>query len=137
MRNIAKRKETEDLLQKYVNEIERSNRELEEYASAISHDLKSPLTAIRGYAELLEKRFKEKLGPTGQEFTSAITRNVQRMTKMIDAMLLVARLKIDPSQFEEVECEEILANALEDLNTAHFRCQCHSCSRLFAARSWY
>ena len=61
IRNITTRKQGEELIQQYVAQIERSNHELEQFATITSHDLKSPLVAILGYAGLLEKNTKANL----------------------------------------------------------------------------
>ncbi|HMF32549.1 MAG TPA: PAS domain S-box protein, partial [Candidatus Lokiarchaeia archaeon] len=115
IRNITKRKEGEALIQQYVAKVERSNRELEQYATIISHDLKTPLVSILGFSELLDKKYEDLLNPEALDFVQSIIRSGKRMQEMINSLLTLARLKVREEDLELVDCEDIISQVLEDM----------------------
>ncbi|HSL75774.1 MAG TPA: PAS domain-containing sensor histidine kinase [Candidatus Limnocylindrales bacterium] len=72
------------------------NRELEQYASAVAHDLRTPLYVIQGYAELLLDEYGGDVTEQGQELFDGILRGTERMTGVIDALLALARMEAHP-----------------------------------------
>jgi PAS domain S-box-containing protein len=106
----------EGLVQERTAELEQSNKELDEYATVTSHDLKSPLTSIIGFAELLEKKCSDQLTLDGQKYVQNIIRNGKRMIDMINALLRLARLKVREEDFEWVDCDEVLAQVIDGLD---------------------
>lgn len=71
-------------------ELEERNAELDAYARTIAHDLKSPLSLIYGYIELVSKH---ELPPMGQAHLDIIQATVLRMEEMIDQLLMLAQLR--------------------------------------------
>ena len=68
-------------------ELSISNRDLEQFAYVVSHDLKQPLRTIGSYVGLIERRYKEDLGEDGQEFMDFITSGVRRMSTLLGDLL--------------------------------------------------
>jgi signal transduction histidine kinase len=81
---------TEELARHNV-ELERSNRELEDFASVASHDLKSPLLVVRGFLELLLEQKDELLDAEARTWLAAGLRGSDRMEQLIDDLLLFSR----------------------------------------------
>ncbi|MBP6473045.1 MAG: GAF domain-containing protein [Chloroflexi bacterium] len=71
-------------------ELQERNAELDAYARTIAHDLKSPLSLIYGYIELVSRY---DLPPMGQAHLDIIQATVLRMEEMIDQLLLLAQLR--------------------------------------------
>ncbi len=96
---IRDRQAAEVALRAYTLELEASNVELDAFAHTVAHDLKTPLTALIGYALLLERRY-ERLSPEQiRDGLHVITQNAQKMASIIDELLLLARVR----KLEEVE----------------------------------
>jgi len=68
----------------------------QQFVQNASHELKTPITSIRGYAELLENRLT---GTPELQFIASIQRNVERMTGLIDDMTSIARLEGQEASF--------------------------------------
>jgi len=97
-------------------ELERSNRDLEEFAYVASHDLKSPLLVIRGFLDLLARNKADVLGEDGITFIEAATRGAERMEGLIDALLAFSRAGRLPVQAQRTDLNEVLVHVLADLD---------------------
>jgi PAS domain S-box-containing protein len=91
-RDISDRKRQEKLLKDKTEELERSNRELNDFAYIISHDLKAPLRAIGSLASFLQMDYSDKLGPEGVEMLDLMVGRVKRMNNLIEGVLQYSRV---------------------------------------------
>ncbi|MEZ6114577.1 MAG: PAS domain S-box protein [Pirellulaceae bacterium] len=82
--DITQLKQTEQELILYSEELERSNRELSQFASVVSHDLTAPLRAITSYGQLLVRRYQGKLDDEADEFIGYIVGGASRMQTLIN-----------------------------------------------------
>jgi len=106
----------------YQNELERrltalnkSNRDLEQFAYVASHDLQEPLRKIIAFGERLVKKYKEQLGTEGQFFVDRMTGAAQRMHALIEDLLTYSRASRQPDAYVPVNINEVVKNVLEDL----------------------
>jgi signal transduction histidine kinase len=79
-------------LERYAGELERSNRELDEFASIASHDLSGPLLTVSGFLTLLEERYAERLDPEADEFIAHAVSGTRRMQRLIADLLAYSRV---------------------------------------------
>src|SRR3954454_7203872 len=98
--------------------LERSNEELQRFATVASHDLREPLRVVSGFAELLARRFGDQLGPDGGRFVEAITGGVARMDEMISDLLAYARAGRSDQPCEAVDMNVVASEALAGLQRA-------------------
>jgi light-regulated signal transduction histidine kinase (bacteriophytochrome) len=98
--------------------LERSNEELQRFATVASHDLREPLRVVSGFAQMLERRYKDQLGEDGGRFIDAITGGVARMDEMIADLLAYARAGRADQPVEPVDCSAIVAEVLSALQVA-------------------
>jgi signal transduction histidine kinase/pSer/pThr/pTyr-binding forkhead associated (FHA) protein len=88
-----------------------------EFVHALSHDLKSPLTSIRAYAELLN--VTEKLSETGQTYVEGINSAVLNATTLIDQLLDIALLTEAPtSNHRPCDLIDVLSKAMNAVEGA-------------------
>src|SRR3954452_9085829 len=82
----------ERALEHHARDLERSNRELEEFAAIASHDLSAPLTTVAGFLTLLEERYGGRLDPDADAFVAHALSGTRRMQRLIDDLLEYARV---------------------------------------------
>ncbi len=105
-------------LRSMADELERSNEELEEFARIASHDLSAPLTSTRWLVDLLASRHGKDLNPEGKKYLQQIAQGLERMSDLVEAVLMHARLGRTPIQTSAaVPAEDALAIALENLRS--------------------
>lgn len=113
--DFMRRKKAEEDLKHYSIELERSNRELEQFASIASHDLQEPLRVVAGFAQLLEKRYIDKLNPEATEFISYMVDGVNRMQRLIKDLLEYSKITTRSKPFRNIDCDSVVESALLNL----------------------
>jgi PAS domain S-box-containing protein len=118
--DISKRKKMEEELQSL-------NHELETFSYSVSHDLRSPLRSIDAYARILEEDYAHRLEAEGKKVISTITRNAERMGRLIDNMLNLSRqgkIKLSVGIINmNLEVDRVLSELL--VATSHRNIQIH------------
>jgi two-component system CheB/CheR fusion protein len=100
-----------DLLQK-------SNRDLEQFAYIASHDLKEPLRTVTGFLQILQSRFREKLGTEGSEFVHRAVSASNRMHALIDGLLEFSRIGRAEVTLDTMDLREAVDIAVSQLQAA-------------------
>ncbi|WP_445173757.1 ATP-binding protein [Microcoleus sp.] len=115
---ISNRQRAESALLKSNQELARSNAELEQFAYVASHDLQAPLATIASYAQLLEKRYKDKLDSQASKFIGNIVQGCTRMQTLIDDLLEYSRVGRSQKPFQLTDCNHAVEQALANLQGA-------------------
>ncbi|MBE9039311.1 GAF domain-containing protein [Oscillatoriales cyanobacterium LEGE 11467] len=105
-----------DELARVNQELERSNRELDSFAYAASHDLKEPLRGIHNYSNLLLRGYSEVLDDVGRSRLRTLTRLTRRMETLIDALLKFSRLGQAELNIHPTDLDRLLHQVLEELS---------------------
>ena len=116
--DITERKLLEKQMETTVNELKRSNEELERFAYVSSHDLQEPLRMVTLYSQLLERRYKDSLDSDADDFIGYIVENAKRMKQLIDDLLEYSRVASQAKEFENVELEKVLNIVLTNLSVS-------------------
>ncbi|MEA2347512.1 MAG: hypothetical protein QOG62_1299 [Thermoleophilaceae bacterium] len=98
-----------------TDELEQSNRHLDQFAAAVSHDLAQPVTVITGFARMFEERYGEELGPDGARYLAIINRNGERLNAMVSGLLALSRAGNGHDQRVDVDMAEAVGAAIEML----------------------
>lgn len=108
---------------KLNSKLEQSNQDLEQFAYIASHDLRSPLQTILGFAQILGQKYQECLDEKGKHYLDRIITGAYRMNKLIGALLEYSRIGNKNLDFKPVDGNKILAQVLEslqaDLESSH------------------
>jgi PAS domain S-box-containing protein len=115
-RNITDIKQNEEKMKITLDELKRSNEELERFAYVSSHDLQEPLRMVTLYSQLLERRYKDRLDSDANDFIEYIVENAKRMKQLIDDLLEYSRLTNRAKEFENIDLEKVLENVLSNLS---------------------
>ncbi len=114
---IDRLRQIEDLA-KSNRALERSNLELQQFAYTASHDLQTPLRSITGFVQLLQKRYHGELDEQADDWIERVVNATERMQKLIHDLLAYSRVESRAQPFEEVDCNEVLEDALEMLGSS-------------------
>lgn len=106
---------TQALLQ-YSEELQRSNRELEEFAFVASHDLQEPLRKIRAFGDRLQQKCGNELGEAGSGYVARMQAASERMSILIDDLLSFSRVTTKQRPFVSVDLNEVMHRVLDDLD---------------------
>jgi PAS domain S-box-containing protein len=118
VRDITARKQAEANLLNKVEELNRSNEELGQFAYIASHDLQEPLRMVASYTQLLSRRYKGKLDSDADEFIAFAVDGASRMQRLIQDLLAYSRVGTKGRDMVEVSSEEALQQALINLRGA-------------------
>lgn len=110
--------ELEAKVQQRTQELEVAVGELEAFSYSVSHDLRAPLRALRGFAEALTEDAAERLLEPERDLLSRIRNGAVRMDRIIDDLMMLAQSGNDAVEYEVVNLGEIAASVIEDLKVA-------------------
>jgi len=114
-RDLTESQHNERQLRETAEDLERSHVELQDFSSAVAHDLRAPLRVIGGFAELLQRRHGEELSVEAAELVERIHFNVEFMNELIDGLLTYSLAGRKELELEQVDAGAALATALESL----------------------
>jgi PAS domain S-box-containing protein len=117
-RDISERKKAEEALRKTMQDLKRSNEELEQFAYVASHDLQEPLRMVSSYVQLLEKRYKDNLDDDARDFINFAVNGSRRMRNLINDLLSYSRVGTRGKPFLPVKSSEIFEAAASNLEIA-------------------
>ncbi|SEH13105.1 His Kinase A (phospho-acceptor) domain-containing protein [Natronorubrum sediminis] len=102
-------------LRHYITRLKESNKSLEQFAYAASHDLQEPLRMISSYLQLIEQRYGNELDEEVDEFLDFAIDGANRMRGMIDGLLEYSRIDTEGGQLTETELNDVLEDVQADL----------------------
>jgi PAS domain S-box-containing protein len=121
-RNITAERRVEDAkrhaeqqLREYMLQLERSNAELERFASIASHDLQEPLRKIQAFSDRLRDRFATEVSDTGRDYLERIRNAAKRMQDLINDLLMFSRLSAKEQTYARANLTKIARSVLSDL----------------------
>jgi len=103
-------------LERRAGELERSNRDLEQFAFIASHDLQEPLRKIRTFADRIDSRHGAELNPEAADSLLRIRRAAGRMQQLVENLLEFSRVSRQDRPFEDVDLAGLFAEVEEEMS---------------------
>jgi PAS domain S-box-containing protein len=115
MRDITEQKQAAAALQSYARELERSNRELNNFAYVASHDLQEPLRKIQTFSNRLLESYQDGLDERGQDYIRRMDNAAARMQSLIHDLLVYARTGANGTDMTSIFLTQVVQEVLADL----------------------
>ncbi|HEY9054168.1 MAG TPA: ATP-binding protein, partial [Rectinemataceae bacterium] len=97
-----------------TRELEGANRELEAFSYSVSHDLRAPLRAIGGYADMLAEEAESLLPPPSLHYLDRIRKNAQRMSSLIDDLMRLSGITKQDIQPRDVDLSALASRLIAE-----------------------
>ena len=110
---LADRARAVEELEELSEELERSNRELNDFAFIASHDLQEPLRKVRAFADLVARRYSDALDERGQDYLKRLSNAAERMSTLIEDLLRLSRVARNPPSLGTVELRALVDEIVE------------------------
>ena len=117
LRNITLMKQAHQQLETSIQELKRSNQNLEQFAYIASHDLQEPLRKIQSFGDVLRAQYDTLLGEEGTDLIRRMQTAAVRMSVLIRDLLMYARVASHQEIFQPVDLNQLMGEVLDDLET--------------------
>src|SRR5665647_1049603 len=117
-RDVTERKKMEQQLDNTLDDLKRSNAELEQFAYIASHDLQEPLRMIASYIQLIEEDYKEKLDADADQYIAFAVEGAKRMQTLIEDLLAYSRVGTRGEPLMPTSMKSVLSEAIANLEVA-------------------
>jgi two-component system sensor histidine kinase/response regulator len=107
--------ELEQRVKDRTAELEASNRELEAFSYSVSHDLRTPLATLTGFADLLILKCEAQLDASGQKYVSRIQESAFRMSQLIDDLIRLAKVSRQGPTQQKVALRSLVDEVLREM----------------------
>jgi light-regulated signal transduction histidine kinase (bacteriophytochrome) len=112
---VASLQQRIERLEARTAQLEAANRELEAFNYLVSHDLRVPLRAVKGFARVLQEKHRDRLPPDAQNYLDVVQENAGQMDVLLDALLDFSRWSLSPLNKQAVDSKQMVQEVLEML----------------------
>ena len=113
--DVTARRGAEERLRKTLAELERSNKDLQQFAGVASHDLHAPLRRIVTLSQMVRDQYEDQLDADAREWLRFIASNVEYMQELINDLLSHSHVGALDTPLEHIDCGPAVSKALRNL----------------------
>jgi PAS domain S-box-containing protein len=117
-RDVTERICLDQVLNEKNAELEAANKELEDFAYSVSHDLRAPLRAIDGFSRKVVDGYGERLDDEGRRLLQVVRDNAQRMGQLIDDLLAFSRMGRREITLQPLDMDAMVNGVVDELRAA-------------------
>ncbi len=114
--DITDQKKLEIEKEKLLNKLAKQNEYLNEYAHAVSHDLKSPLRSIHALLSWIQEDNEKEFSNQTQEYLNQIRDKVEKMDNLIQGILTYSKIEAQKRAVEKIDLNEVVRNTIETIH---------------------
>ena len=114
-RDITERKQAEESLRRYTHQIEKVNKDLDNFTHIISHDLKEPLRSLYAFSKFVVDDYNDKLDEAGQVWLERVMVNAARMQKIVEDLLEISNIEKRYSPYVSINVKKLLGEVRAQL----------------------
>jgi signal transduction histidine kinase len=115
VRRALREKQLREAHRRTLEDLARSNRDLEQFAYVASHDLQEPLRMVAAYTQLLAERYRGKLDEQADKYIHYAVDGAMRMQTMIQAVLAFSRIGRQDADLKSTDCNIVMQAVLQNL----------------------
>jgi PAS domain S-box-containing protein len=108
----------EDRVQQRTQALEEVNHELEAFSYSVAHDLRAPLRAIQGFAQVIVEDYEDALDDLGKDYIHRVAASAEHLDALVQDLLTYSRLGRDEIRLQPVNLDRLIGNVLDDLQVA-------------------
>ena len=113
---IKAEEEVQQLNEELENRVKERTEELEAFSYSVSHDLRAPLRAVNGYANILEEDYNKLLDDEGKRLLAVIRENAKKMGTLIDDLLSFSRIGKEDIKRSFIDMTMLTENIFSEIN---------------------
>lgn len=114
--DVTQLKEAQRKLEEKINELNVSNKDLEQFAYVASHDLQEPLRKIRAFGDRLKTKFAEAINEEGRDYIERMQNAAERMQTLIDDLLAFSKISREAKELHPIDLNQVFTKVLHDLD---------------------
>lgn len=104
-----------------TSQLEAVNKELEAFSYSVSHDLRAPLRAVNGYAQILKEDYGTQLDPEANRIMNAIMSNAHMMGQLIDDLIAFSRISRKEVAHHQINMKQLAETCLQEIQEINGR----------------
>jgi PAS domain S-box-containing protein len=116
--DVTELQQAQNRLERYAQNLERSNVDLQQFAYVASHDLQEPLRAVSSYCQLIEKNYSNQLDERALRWLQFVVNGARRMQTLVRDLLTYARVDNKAESWITVDSDAVCKLAVENLSQA-------------------
>lgn len=115
---VAERTKMNKALEERSEELVAVNKELEAFSYSVAHDLRTPLRSIDSFAQILAKRYSDRLDGEGKDFLNIIRGSAKKMRQLIDDLLELSHVSRHEIKLQEIDMSELAKSVFQELTAS-------------------